>query len=451
MFVNDRTFCLGRFFRRNQMLRAGALLLAFGTTGFAAAATLCVNPGGTSGCESSINAAVAAASNGDTIMVAPGTYKEDVQISKSISLIAEPGTRPVIDAMGLDNGINVDGMSAAPGIGVANVVIAGFRVENANYEGILVTNGYDITIRNNQVFHNNQLLDAENAICPDIGSFETNEGFDCGEGIHLMGTDHVSVIGNEMAYNAGGILISDETGPAENNLISDNNIHDNPYDCGITLASHGPSPTITSATGPYGVMRNTIADNTSAHNGYAVFGAGAGVGIFAPFPGTVNSGNVVIGNNLLNNGLPGVALHNHAAAPVPGGGVNMNDNVIVDNHFSGNGADTEDAATPGPTGINVFSNAAVIGTVIAGNVFQNEAVDVAFKAPGGEVSAHMNNFNTHGMGVDNLGTGMVNATENWWHCPHGPGAAGCSTAMGNDVMTSPWLTTPVEPSMHNGR
>lgn len=56
----------------------------------------------------------------------------------------------------------------------------------------------------------------------------------------------------------------------------------------------------------------------------------------------------------------------------------------------------------------------------------------------------MNNFDTHGMGVDNIGAGMVNATENWWHCPKGPGAGGCSTAAGSDVMTSPWLTTPIE-------
>jgi pectin methylesterase-like acyl-CoA thioesterase len=50
------------------------------------AATLCVNPGGTAGCKSTINAAVAAASAGDTIRVAAGTYKEDVVITKSLSL-----------------------------------------------------------------------------------------------------------------------------------------------------------------------------------------------------------------------------------------------------------------------------------------------------------------------------------------------------------------------------
>jgi pectin methylesterase-like acyl-CoA thioesterase len=51
------------------------------------ATTLCVNPGGTAGCFSKIKAAVSAASPNDTIKVAPGTYKEDVIIGKSLSLI----------------------------------------------------------------------------------------------------------------------------------------------------------------------------------------------------------------------------------------------------------------------------------------------------------------------------------------------------------------------------
>ena len=36
-------------------------------------------------------------------------------------------------------------------------------------------------------------------------------------------------------------------------------------------------------------------------------GAGAGVGIFAPFPGTTATGNVVIDNTILNTALPAMA------------------------------------------------------------------------------------------------------------------------------------------------
>src|ERR1700746_818935 len=55
--------------------------------------------------------------------------------------------------------------------------------------------------------------------------------------------------------------------------------------------------------------------------------------------------------------------------------------------ISGNGTDTEDTATPGPPGINVSGGdngtgtpvAVITGTVIAGNVIQQETIGVATK------------------------------------------------------------------------
>jgi nitrous oxidase accessory protein NosD len=410
------------------------------------AATLCVNHGGTGGCQSTISAAVAAAAPGDTIRVAPGTYKEDVVITKSLSLVSWGHQKPVIDATGLSNGIFVNGMSAAPAAAFSNVLISGFEIENANFEGILVANASDVTLLRNHVHDNNRALNISAATCSGIPAFETNEGEDCGEGIHLMGTDHAFVIHNDVGYNSGGILISDETGPSHDNLISDNKVHDNPYDCGITMASHGPATSvIPTATLPYGITNNTISSNISNHNGYQVPGAGAGVGIFAPFPGTTAAGNVVIHNEIFNNGLPGVTMHNHAWAPAPAPPVNLNDNVIVGNHIYGNAADTEDAATPGPTGINLYSVAPVWGTIVAQNVIEDEDVDIAFKAPSGQMNVHLNDFFNQGIGVDNLGTGTIDATENWWKCSKGPGAHGCATISGPNVQYTPWLTSPFEP------
>ncbi len=198
---------------------------------------------------------------------------------------------------------------------------------------------------------------------------------------------------------------------------------------------------IPSAKLPFGISNNTISHNVSVHNGTQVPGAGAGVGIFAPFPGTANWGNVVINNDLRNNGMPGFAMHNHASAPAPAPPINLNDNMIVGNHFSGNAADAFDTATAGPTGINIFSTAPIYGTVIFQNVFDNETIDVAFKAPVGQVDVHFNDFSS-GIGVENLGTGTVNARENWWHCPAGPSGKGCATAKGSGVTSTPWLSAP---------
>jgi len=109
-----------------------AALLA-GMSTLSAARVLCVNPGGTSGCYSTITAAVAAASEHDTIKVGRGTYAEDVIIKKPLSLIGESRNNTIVDAAGLANGFYIDGIDHP---GLRDVVINGFTIKDANYEGI---------------------------------------------------------------------------------------------------------------------------------------------------------------------------------------------------------------------------------------------------------------------------------------------------------------------------
>ena len=424
-----------------KLLLTSVIVLSLGVVSSASASTLCVNKNGQNGCRATINAAVAVASAGDVINVWPGVYKEQVTIGKSLSLISVLPLGAVIDATNLPNGIWVNGMSLAPNPGVANVLVSGFKVRGANFEGILLTNATNVTVVGNEVTGNDASLSG--GACPGLPSFETNEADDCGEGIHLMGADHSTILRNEVYGNAGGILTSDETGPSVHNLIRENFVHDNSWDCGITLASHAPSPTITPTPKvSYGVGYNTISRNVSLRNGTIT--PGAGVGIFAPSPGTTDTGNVVINNELIDNGSTGVAMHNHAAPPAPAPSVNMNDNVIVGNHFSGNGPDNPGAPTPGPTGINVSSKGLITGTVISQNTFDNEDIAVGFSAPAGQLNVHFNDFQD-GIGVDNLSamnTGTVDATENWWGCTLGPNGTHCATVQGSGVSFAPWLLSP---------
>jgi len=429
---------------RNSYFLAGLIMicgaLVVGTSQSAAAATSCVNPGGTAGCFPTIGAAVAAASAGDTITVAPGTYKEDVIIGKSLSLLGSGIDQSVIDATGLANGIYVDGMDNP---GLNNVVVTGFTVENANFEGILVTNASGITIRGNHVLHNTNSLSISTTTCVGQPSFETDEGFDCGEGIHFSGVDHSIIAENIVENNAGGILLSDDTGATHDNLVTRNLSRNNPFDCGIVLASHAPGP---GSSAPHlGVVHNTISDNKSIHNGFQVPGAGAGVGIFADGTGIgIVSGNVVIHNELKDNGIPGVAFHSHVGPAFGLPADNLNDNVIVGNDISGNGADLFDTATPGPTGINVNSGGGgtpITGTIIAGNVIEDEAVNVAVNTPA-QVDLHLNNLLDERIGVANLGTGTINAVENFWGCHAGPGSEECSSVSGSGVTFAPFLRRP---------
>jgi hypothetical protein len=406
-------------------------LLAFNH--FATAATLCVNPAGSSGCYSTIGAAVKAAASGDTVTVATGNYAESVTITKTLSLIGAGSSQTIINASGLPNGIYIDGLDNG---GLYGVVVTGFTVINANYEGILVTNSSYVVISQNHVASNDQSLNYAAATCPGQPAFETSEGEDCGEGIHLVGVDHSIVANNDVELNSGGILLSDETGYTNDNTISGNQVHDNALDCGITLASHPPSPQAASKL-PYGVFHNTITGNNSSGNG--LIGIGAGVGIFAPGPGNLNYGNRVVGNILQHNGQPGFTMHNHAAPPgAPA--VNLDDNVITGNLISGNGADDADAATAGPAGINVYSVATVNGLVIEGNTIQDETIDVVMNAPG-TMTLHLNSLMGGKTGASNTGKGAINASMNYWGCAGGPGTTGCATASG--LAATPWLSAPI--------
>lgn len=64
------------------------------------AATLCVNTTGTSGCYTQIAAAVTAASSGDTIAIAAGTYNEsNIALSKSLAFTGAGTTSTIIDGL----------------------------------------------------------------------------------------------------------------------------------------------------------------------------------------------------------------------------------------------------------------------------------------------------------------------------------------------------------------
>lgn len=412
------------------------LCAAIGITQSAVANTLCVNPSGGSGCKSTISAAVAAAAPGDTIQVSHGTYKEDVIIPKSLSLIGENQENTIIDATGKANGINIDGHGNP---GLSDVVVAGFTVENANFPGILVTNASSVTISGNEVTNNDKALVVSSAAdtCPGLPSyFQSGEDMDCGEGIMFSGVDHSTLAGNTVSGNSGGMLITDDTGATHDNLITGNTVQRNSqFDCGITLPSHSGA----------GVYHNTVSANESSFNG------GPGVGIFAPGPGSKAYGNVIINNRLRYNALPGVAMHNHASPGI--GGVPgflpppiFNDNVIVGNTISGNGADTSDAATSGPTGINIFSVGPMTGTIILQNDIDQEAIAIAIKIPSVSgvppVQIHLNDLPNGNIGVENAGTAKVDATQNWWGCSAGPGTGGCASVSGTGVLYTPWLTKP---------
>jgi parallel beta helix pectate lyase-like protein len=428
----------------------------------AAAWTLCVNPNGSNGCYSTIQAAVNNASAGEVINVEAGTYKEEVVIGIPLSLLGSGAGQSVIDATNLAHGIFADGFDHP---GLADVTIAGFTVKNALYEGILVVSASDVTVRNNHILNNDASpglsFTGAPVACPGqpgSGIYENDETGDCGGALHLIGTSNSIISGNLITGNADGVLISDETAESHHNLLIHNIVKNNPLECGIVLASHPP----TGSSGPFfaphfGVDHNTVSDNISADNGVKIGGSGVGLFSDGNGPGRT-SNNVIIRNKLTGNGLGGVALHTHVGPAFGAPADDMDGNMIIGNFIAGNLADQADTATPGSVGININSGGGgspVMGTVISQNVIRDEDVDIAINTPA-PVDIHLNDLLGGKIGVADVCafdkatvcTGTVDATQNYWGCAAGPGGSQCTTASGSDVRFTPWLHKPIGDDDH---
>lgn len=321
---------------------------------------------------STIGAAVAAASAGDTVKVCPGTYAEDVVVGKALTLTGQNAT---IDASGLDNGVQVL---------ASGVTVQGFTVENAIGEGILVgqtplPNGVTppdigaVTIAGNTVVDNDQgnptgqeLTTSPYAQCVAAHNIPG----DCGEGIHLLSVHDSTVSGNVVTGNSGGILLTDENGATFGNTISSNDVSNNLYDCGITIAGHRP------LVFGGGVHDNTFSGNTAIGNG--VLGQGGGVLLASGVPGNVPGipgvggavyDNTVSGNYLAGNGLAGVTVHSHSP------GEDLNGNVVENNVIGTNNLDFDEDffpfVDPSTTGV-IVASVAPLSITIANNVISDD-------------------------------------------------------------------------------
>ncbi len=348
-----------RLVRRGLLISAlvGGALVFEAPAAFADSSSLCVNPGGTNGCYTTIQAAVNAVTAGGTVNVAAGTYAENVLIQKPLNLQGAGAATTIINASGKANGVFVKGVNAPTSI-------SGFTVENANLEGILLENDSYITVKGNKLTGNDRNLvpSFTNPSC--AGALPLDQE-DCGEGLHLLGTSNSTIIRNLVEHNAGGILLTDETGPTHGNTLVGNTVQDNILDCGITLASHVFQLGSPIAPDKGGVYSNNIVGNLSQRNG------GAGAGIFAAAPGAAAYNNTVAHNTLLDNGLPGVAMHSHSPFQ------NVNGNVAANNVISGNAADPEEGALAHPTGISVISDvtsgaAPITAVTVVANQISNE-------------------------------------------------------------------------------
>jgi parallel beta-helix repeat protein len=197
------------------ILFIGLILL---TTGSSAAATLTVGPGQAF---TTIQSAIDAAKNGDTILVNEGTYNENPVIkTNGISILGKNNEKTIIEAKKTSSGIRIDQAN--------NVVISGFTVKNsfggfADAAGITIYKGNGNNISNLIVTGNSvgiSIYQGSNNNIVSGNIIESNSGY----GIYLYASNDNKIYNNNIKNNKIGVYsYSSKTNQFYQNNFLDNN------------------------------------------------------------------------------------------------------------------------------------------------------------------------------------------------------------------------------------
>jgi S-layer protein (TIGR01567 family) len=324
--------------------------------------------------------------DGHTITVDAGTYNENVNVNKQLTLRGIG--MPVVDAGGSGSSITL----AADGI-----TLEGFTATGSGYF-------QDAGIK---VISNNNMLSGNNA---------SNNW----EGIYLLSSDNNTLNGNNASNNNGGIdLIS-----SSNNILSGNNANSNNY-IGIVLESSSNNNTL---SGNNANSNNWIGIRLASSSNNTLSGNNANSNNFYGIDLAVDSNiNTVSGNTASSNNGEGIHL------------------VSSNNTLSGNNASnnwygirlTSSSNNNTLSGNNASNNNWGIGIDLSGsnNKIYNNYL------------SNTNNAFDKGNNIWNIpkmaGTNIINGTflgGNFWAYPNGTGfSQTCSDNDKDGICDSPYI------------
>ncbi len=207
-------------------MRTGLIMALILMAGLTQAATINVGPG------QSIQAAIDAAAAGDVIEVAKGTYQENINITKQLTIRAVNVGRKGIDIPVLNGGNKGDVAT----VFADGVVLEGFAVTNG-FNGIAVKSNGNLLEGNfanyNQGFGIIVFSQSQNRLV-------NNTAIQNGKaGIGLFGADNSTVVGSKVMKNSLGILVTEGS---SGNVLSMNSLmqnQENAYDDGTNQWDDG--------------------------------------------------------------------------------------------------------------------------------------------------------------------------------------------------------------------
>jgi len=365
------------------------------------AATLEVGPGKT---YTTIQAAINAASNGDTITVAAGTYAENVTVNKGVSLVGESGA--VLQGAGSGNGFLIQ---------AAGVTIEGFEIRNyaigiRSYGG--PGNYGNLVVRNANIHNNTQ-----------NGMLLVHDTFS------LVSLESCTIANN--LQNGIGIANGATLGALN---MSDTLVTGN-QSSGIYIASAGTT-----------INGGSIENTTMSSNRYQGFFIENGVTLNdLTISGGALEGNqfgIVTKTSTIHNlVVTGVAVRNNTGSGLTFTGT-VDGLTIEGCIFEGNPWEHLDL------GLGWMGTTNLVDVLIKGNIFNDGPwtsilIQAATFAVGNVVVTENEFLKPWSFGIQNSSGTLVLAPNNWWGSNIGPTVYWASvTYTSGAVAFSPWLGTP---------
>ena len=418
------------------------------------AATLCVDATGAGGCYTTIQDAVNAASDGDTINIVAGTYVENVTVNKSVTLagagIGNTIVMPATSSPGCGTPSSLCGSSTGASniflIQANNVVIHDLTADgdNPSLTSGIVKNGAD--------------LDARNGIIEDYysGTWQGLTVYNVEmKNIYLRGiypstndasfSIHDNIVTNVAGESASiGIFVWAGSGVIENNTVS--------YTNDAIVANHSAGVQILNNTVTYsssGIHTDNAGDSGGVADliqGNTVNCAGVpdayGIFVFVPhIAPTVN-------NNTITHCSVGLSAW--------GGQGTATTTQFTNNMITGD-------LTAGSVGVYITTSTIAWGyqdvaasfsgnhiTGFADGVFMEAGPDSGNPASWtsqtitADFTLNQIEGNTEGMHTGTQGTYAATALHNWWGDEAGPGTIGSGSGdtIGNGIPYYPWCTDP---------
>jgi len=277
----------------------------------------------------SIQAAVAAATEGDVIEVYPGTYNETVYIDKDdlvISGVIVGDEWPVMEGNGdLNDAVLYSGN---------DITVENLQIQHYKGNAIMGQAGNNFLIRGNNIIDTGVY-----GIFPEFGTnglvtHNVLSGIE-DAAIYVGMCDNIHVTNNEVFDNVAGIEIEN----TRHSIVENNYVHDNTGGILVFITPGLPIKTTFDT-----IVRNNFIVNNNTPNfgipGSTVSGIPAGTGILnMAGDQTTIEGNVITGNKTI-----GILITDHMNAPNvtldPGADPSSDEISILDNLMWNNGYDT---------------------------------------------------------------------------------------------------------------